>query len=289
MFCPGCGAPLALRPEAEARPLDAPVSLDRRSRAAPPGDADPTLSDLTRPIPPPASLTPAPAPAPAPDLERSHWDLGAVLAAPPGPALDRAPLPTPPPRHDRTLELAAPGPVPDHGPFTIGGARAGGGDDLPDVEVDALEIHLRRPPTWRRAAAWVVDGLPFLFLFAWGLGSLRGEGIVGGVAALLRAVELAEGTVTLALPLLAAVALAGFVYHFLAHLLAGATLGKWLLRLRVVGPDGRPPTLGRSAARAALALVSVATLGLGLILALFTRSGRALHDLVASTWVVEPP
>jgi resuscitation-promoting factor RpfA len=155
--------------------------------------------------------------------------------------------------------------------------------------VDALEIHLRRPAAWRRAVAWVVDGLPFLALFAWALGRLQGEGILGGLAGLWNAVQLASGTAPLALPLLGAVAVAAFVYHFLAHVLAGATLGKWLLRLRVVGPDGRRPTPGRSAARAALAAVSVGGLGLGLLLALFTRSGRAFHDLVASTWVVEAP
>jgi uncharacterized RDD family membrane protein YckC len=34
---------------------------------------------------------------------------------------------------------------------------------------------------------------------------------------------------------------------------------------------------------------SAACLGLGFLLALFTRTGRALHDLVARTWVVKAP
>ena len=65
------------------------------------------------------------------------------------------------------------------------------------------------------------------------------------------------------------------VYATLAHALAGATLGKWMMGLRVVGPDGRRPSLARSAARAALGAFSAALLGLGFLLALFTRSGAA--------------
>jgi len=87
----------------------------------------------------------------------------------------------------------------------------------------------------------------------------------------------------------AALLLAHFSYATLAHALGGATLGKWLVRIRVVGPDGAPPSLTRSAVRSGLALLSLALLGLGLLLALFTRTGRALHDLVARTWVVEAP
>ena len=87
----------------------------------------------------------------------------------------------------------------------------------------------------------------------------------------------------------AGVVVALAVYATLAHALAGATLGKRLLRLRVVGPDGARPTLARSAARSALAVVSAAALGLGFLLALFAPRGRALHDLVARTWVVAQP
>jgi uncharacterized RDD family membrane protein YckC len=94
-----------------------------------------------------------------------------------------------------------------------------------------------------------------------------------------------ERVIVVSVAAAAAVALA--VYATLAHALAGATLGKRLLGLRVVGPDGARPTLARSAARSALALASAAALGLGFLLALFTASGRALHDLLARTWVVD--
>ncbi len=93
----------------------------------------------------------------------------------------------------------------------------------------------------------------------------------------------------IALSVAAAVALALVTYATLAHALGGATLGKRLVRIRVVGPDGGPPSPARSALRSSLALFSVALLGLGFLLALFTRTGRALHDVVARTWVVKAP
>jgi uncharacterized RDD family membrane protein YckC len=85
------------------------------------------------------------------------------------------------------------------------------------------------------------------------------------------------------------VVVAGWAYATLAHALAGATLGKRIAGLRVVGPDGRPPSFGRSAARSAWALASLSLLGLGLAPALVSPSGRALHDLLAGTRVVVEP
>jgi uncharacterized RDD family membrane protein YckC len=83
-----------------------------------------------------------------------------------------------------------------------------------------------------------------------------------------------------------AIALVAFAYQWLGVTLMGATPGMRILGLRVVGPDGERPAPGRSAARALLALVSAALLGVGLLLALFTRSGRGAHDFAAGTWVV---
>jgi uncharacterized RDD family membrane protein YckC len=79
------------------------------------------------------------------------------------------------------------------------------------------------------------------------------------------------------------------VYATLAHALGGATLGKRLFGLRVVGPDGAPPSPARSVVRTALAFISAGFLGLGFLLVLFTRSGRALHDYLSRTWVVKAP
>jgi uncharacterized RDD family membrane protein YckC len=136
--------------------------------------------------------------------------------------------------------------------------------------VDRPVIELRRAPTARRAAAWAIDGLPFALL-AWWSGAWLGADLL------------------LLVPALAALALAAFTYQLLCTWLLGATLGKWVARLRVVGPDGGRPGLGRSAGRAGAAVLGVVAIGIGPLLALFTRTGRGLHDLAAGTAVVEAP
>jgi uncharacterized RDD family membrane protein YckC len=164
---------------------------------------------------------------------------------------------------------------------------APGAHDAPDVDVGALEIHLRRPPAWRRAAAWGIDAVPFALL-TMGLGWIvfRGvpppDGIIGALDLLAR-----EANAVLSLG--AFLLLAALVYATLGHALMGATLGKAALGLRVVAADGARLGMRRSVARSAAALLSLALLGLGFLLALFTRSGRSLHDWIAGTIVVERP
>ncbi|ABC80024.1 RDD family protein [Anaeromyxobacter dehalogenans] len=327
VFCAGCGAPLALVAEPPPRALDASLSIDRRGDARPPGTPPPL-----RGMPPPASaadtfvfgVPPAPPrPGRAREVDRSGWDLGPPLgvrqpdaprpqaAAPLAPAADApeddfefGPLPDLRPEPAR----AAPRPpavfaaAPDAGPEPLGApalpadAPGRGLDAAPidpiDVDVDAVEVHLRRPATWRRAASWAIDVLPFAALAIWALQAIAGAvplapGEPSGPAHALD-LALRDGG-ALALPLAAGAVILGLVYQTLGHALAGATLGKLALGLRVVGPDGRRPTLARSAARAALSAASALLLGLGLLAALFTRSGRSLHDLAAGTWVVEAP
>ena len=203
---------------------------------------------------------------------------------------ERAPAPL-----DRPLDLdrragrlpGTPAPVPATRPPPAARAPHPGGplvpasiEDLsvdPSAEVLAVPppargvIELRRGGSVRRATAWAVDAVPFA------LATLA-------VASLLGATGLA-----LLAPLAAVAALASFTYQTLSHWLSGATLGKRLVGLRVVGPDGRAPGPGRSALRSAVAVVGVGLLGVGPLLALFTRSGRAPHDWVAGTSVVDAP
>jgi uncharacterized RDD family membrane protein YckC len=158
-----------------------------------------------------------------------------------------------------------------------------------EVAARPAEVHLRRPATWRRAGAWAIDTGPLLAGVVYlGVSLLAptGSGVAAGLDGLL---DLLAREKDVVLSLVALLALALAVYATLAHALAGATLGKWILGLRVVGPGGRRPSLARSAVRSGLAAASFALLGLGFLLALFTRSGRALHDLLARTWVVEAP
>ena len=271
-FCVGCGAPLLLPEDAPGAPIDAPVDLDRRGPR--PRGADATVRDLA----------PAPLPSPAPRadelaaVDRSSWELGDLAAA----AVAVAAEP----------EIRTPSRSPTPTTSTTPSSRYAELDDLPDAEVDALEVHVARAEPWRRAVAWVVDGAPFL-----GAGGalafvLLREAAAGrnlplrGVEDLLEVAARERG---IALSVAAAVALALATYATLAHALGGATLGKRLVGIRVVGPDGAPPSPARSAIRSVLAVASAAFLGLGFLLALFTRTGRALHDLLARTWVVKAP
>jgi uncharacterized RDD family membrane protein YckC len=306
-FCAGCGAPLALRDEAPPRPLDFALPLDRRT----PGRTPLPLPVAPGPEPeevepepelelapeeeagPPAFFAP-PAPRRA---ERSHWDLGAAVAAseplaatPPVAASEpRAVLPSP----------AAPEPLAALSPVAVSEPRAvlprvpaapRAGLELPEPDIGPLEIHLRRAPAGRRALAWAVDVLPF----AAAVGALA-RSLLADAVALLPApptgldgvLDLLAREAGIVVPLAALLVVALFVYTTLAHALAGATLGKWVARVRLAGPDGRRPSLSRSTARSALAVLSAGLLGLGFLAALFTRSGRALHDVGARTWVVE--
>lgn len=159
-----------------------------------------------------------------------------------------------------------------------------------DIALDPAEIHLRRAPDWKRALAWLVDGLPFAALFAFALRLALDRLPHAAPLDLAATLDLAGTEIAgITGPIFAGTLILFAVYHLLAHGMSGATLGKRLLGIRVVGRDGQRPGLGRAGVRAALAAVSLLLLGLGVLLALFTRSGRALHDLLARTWVVEAP
>ncbi len=69
--------------------------------------------------------------------------------------------------------------------------------------------------------------------------------------------------------------------------LLGATVGKWIFGLRVVDHRGRSPIgLSRAFLRLAAYSVSSVTLGMGHLLITLRPDRRALHDLLAGTWVV---
>lgn len=79
-----------------------------------------------------------------------------------------------------------------------------------------------------------------------------------------------------------------FVYLTASVALTGRTWGMALVSLRAV--DARSslsPTAGQCARRAAVYMLTLITLGVGLIPALFDRDRRAVHDRLSSTIVVD--
>jgi len=66
----------------------------------------------------------------------------------------------------------------------------------------------------------------------------------------------------------------------------GQTVGMKPWRLRIVGADGGPIGFRRALLRFAVALVSLAALGLGFLWCLIDRERRAWHDIAAGTLLV---
>jgi uncharacterized RDD family membrane protein YckC len=83
-------------------------------------------------------------------------------------------------------------------------------------------------------------------------------------------------------------ATAMFLYHTCALALAGRTAGMSLCSLHAI--DARKacvPTTGQCARRALVYMLSLATLGLGLLYSLFDAEGRTAHDILSGTVVVK--
>jgi uncharacterized RDD family membrane protein YckC len=78
-----------------------------------------------------------------------------------------------------------------------------------------------------------------------------------------------------------------FLYLMAATALAGRTWGMSLVSLRTVDAvTGMAPTTGQCIRRAFGYMISLATLGLGLLYALFDAEGRAAHDHLSGTIVI---
>lgn len=78
-------------------------------------------------------------------------------------------------------------------------------------------------------------------------------------------------------------------YYVLSWRYGGQTIGMRAWRLRVVGRDGRPPGWSAALLRFAMALVSLAALGLGLLWCLWQPERRGWHDLASGTLLMREP
>jgi len=79
------------------------------------------------------------------------------------------------------------------------------------------------------------------------------------------------------------------LYHVLLWSWWGQTVGKMAVHIKVLSRSGGRVSLGRSALRLLGYAASVAPLFLGIVIALFDRERRTLHDRLADTVVVELP
>lgn len=131
---------------------------------------------------------------------------------------------------------------------------------------------------WIRAAALVVDFVLFFFVRV----------SLGFVGAKIWGPAVEESIVFLPLVWAFTLVFVG-AYTTVLHAIAGQTLGKMLVGIRVVGDDGEPPTIGVTLLRYFAYFVSLATLLGGYAMAGLRRDKRALHDLIAGTRVERIP
>jgi uncharacterized RDD family membrane protein YckC len=75
-------------------------------------------------------------------------------------------------------------------------------------------------------------------------------------------------------------------YYILAVGLWGTTIGKRAFGLKVVNLEGFKPSMGQAAGRYFAGVLSAVILLIGYLMVAFRADKRALHDLIAGTWVV---
>ena len=81
--------------------------------------------------------------------------------------------------------------------------------------------------------------------------------------------------------------LVGLSNIVLVPMFSGQTLGKIVTGLRIVNIDGTAPRLGAVALRQTVGyFLTLATLGLGFVVACSNKKGRALHDYIGGTVVI---
>ena len=67
----------------------------------------------------------------------------------------------------------------------------------------------------------------------------------------------------------------------------GGTLSARVMGLTVRAATGQPPSLRRALVRSAAMYFSLGVLGIGVLVSLFDRQGRTLHDALSGTCVLE--
>jgi uncharacterized RDD family membrane protein YckC len=131
---------------------------------------------------------------------------------------------------------------------------------------------------WIRAVALAIDLLVFMLVqasFEWMATAIVGPAVEG--------VDSAHGSVGLFTLLFSA------AYTTVLHAVAGQTIGKSLVGVRVVAIDGTPLTAGPAFLRYLAFFLSLIPLGLGVLMAGLRRDKRALHDLIAGSRVERLP
>lgn len=142
---------------------------------------------------------------------------------------------------------------------------------------------------WKRFAALAIDSLVvsvayyavfFALMLLFGLGGMAalgegGDAFSSGMA------------IVLALAYLAYPVISGLYYVLMESSAQQATLGKMAVGIKVTGPQGTRISRGNAFGRWVSHLLCYFTLYIGYLMAAFTERKQGLHDMVASTLVVD--
>ncbi len=132
---------------------------------------------------------------------------------------------------------------------------------------------------WKRVIAYILDGIIFGFLF-WILAFLLGGSIFSMAPQNPASLMAFLGMYALIYP-------AWWLYYALMESSsAQATLGKKVLGIKVTDLHGQPISFGHATGRHFAALITQLTFTIGYLMSAFTARKQALHDMVASTLVV---
>lgn len=146
------------------------------------------------------------------------------------------------------------------------------------VNIVGFDAKLLRAPFVLRCGALIIDYLLFIAAPVVAMLSVRSSGLSG-----LKLLSNQTNTIGWLIAILLAVT--NFVILPIA---LGQTVGKLLTGLQVVQKDGNNLTFSEAAIRHLIGYpLTLLTGGLGFLLAAFTPSGKALHDYIAGTVVVQ--
>jgi uncharacterized RDD family membrane protein YckC/Tfp pilus assembly protein PilE len=162
----------------------------------------------------------------------------------------------------------------DHG-HSLGGVRAVD-DSAPAAILPAGEtVHAG---FWRRVAAYFIDGL-VVGILAWivGIVLILGVAATGGISAMIAATFVNYVVM---------IAIYWLYFALQESSPAQATLGKRAFGLKVTDDHAHRISFARATGRFFGKFISSFILGIGYIIAGFTARKQALHDIMASTFVV---
>jgi uncharacterized RDD family membrane protein YckC len=138
---------------------------------------------------------------------------------------------------------------------------------------------------FRRAGAGLID-LAVIALLSALMGVTAYIGYKVGLTAHQRPISWNRAAPLISYLTFAWIALAS-AYFVVFHGMAGKTVGKWLLGLRVVGTEQSPISYRRALLRwVGTVGFGAASFGLSLLWVLWQREKRAWHDFLAGTWVI---